>query len=449
MIRRILPYLTLLTLVLGIWIAPNSSYAQSPTTQDVCLARWEWKSDDGGESSYWGWPFQANALGRLDLRSPAETALPGPRLGGWGLFSYDQPMGSTGMACYGADLDAGLRDTQVDTIALVIGLKMGDIQSRTMRSLIREVYTEEADPTGVIRWKPIRINRKNGFQVRLQGFGTILNEKFSESHSSFQPTLDVRWADYRRHKLQGTDRATLQRWNDYDSFNYFGRKPDAAILDKLIPPEHRLDGSLPHRSIFGDTFVEVTSDTALTSHTPTGPNAGTGWASEAATGTVQALNDLVLNDGGGTSLHRMTDNLSSDDHYGEIFGQDFIGGSWTSRWWGAAARVATGATTAYIGGWDNSNARIYYLAAGVYNLVATVAQTNDGANHTHRLEVSGSDLELFIDTVSVLTGSDGNLTGNLNAGFAGSQTGGNRLGWDDFEEADLAAPAARRIFRIR
>src|SRR5262245_15971523 len=51
----------------------------------------------------------------------------------------------------------------------------------------------------------------------------------------------------------------------------------------------------------GDTFVEVSSNTTLASHTPTGTDAGTGWSLEEQTGTtlerVNATNDQAESDG--------------------------------------------------------------------------------------------------------------------------------------------------------
>jgi hypothetical protein len=62
-----------------------------------------------------------------------------------------------------------------------------------------------------------------------------------------------------------------------------------------------------------DTFVE-TSNTALTSHTPTGPNAGAGWAAGVGTGLyVNGANDRVQDDGTVVgNRYRMTTSLGSD-----------------------------------------------------------------------------------------------------------------------------------------
>lgn len=134
--------------------------------EDVCLARWEWYTGDPN-GPYWRGPFMRNLTGSLDLRSIPQMGTPGPIARGWGLFAYDQPMGWTGMHCMGGDLDAAISKTQADTIALVLDKSMDSIEARTMRGLIEEVFTSDADPTGERFARPMRDD------IYLGGYGWI------------------------------------------------------------------------------------------------------------------------------------------------------------------------------------------------------------------------------------------------------------------------------------
>lgn len=464
--------------------------------QDICLARWIWNEDDLSQP-FWEAPFVAQATGLLDLRSLLQMGKLGPTAEGWGLFAYDRAMGSTGMHCMGADLDAPITAAQADTIAVILGKRVGDFRSQNMRSLIKEIFTEEADPTGELFWKPALISRTKGFQIHLGGYGTIIQEDFSESHLSFQNTLAVRKVDYSRNAripntLTGSARdqwiqsfrtkqelkntitlteteaklrwqGVLEGWTGYDMLQYLG-KIDRSRLTEFVPIEYLNGNEGTHSvreptTIKGDTFVEGV-DTNLESHTPTGPNAGTSWVLvEGVAGdlVVRAIQD-DLNRIAGRSA-RMTDALSSDDHYTQAVCTNQINGG--GRYCGVTSRMSSSAVTYYSGEFERQSEvvqpyQIFKTVTGTRTSLGTLGATGDSANNNLlKLEVNVSNLDLYgVDATELkITLIDTSITGNLFAGLIGQHTGGSRIQWDNFEAADLALPPTpppptRRIITI-
>ena len=459
MIRRVFPFFTLLLMAVGMGaaVSPSNAHAQSQLAQDLCLARWEWISDKE-QGDFWRGPFPDNLLGVLDLRSLPQQGSLGPIADGWGLFSYAQPMGSTGMICYGNDLDVGISTAQADTLALVLGKNIGDFRSRTPRSLIREILVIHADPTGQNFWKPLWSNPQKNQKIALGGFGLIYDQPIDESSVAFQKTLEIIQSDYRRLKAEGMDLTTLQKTTGFHCLDFFKRDCLQGDLDKLLPSEFRSDGFLKPSTTIGDTFVEATTNTNLESHTPTGPNAGTGWAlMKAAAGEFLVLessdkvsNVVIANN---NIRSRMTDDLSSADHSAQATVTIAVNGTHG----GVSVRCSAAADTCYFGrgktnGIDIIDYQIFKVVTGTETELVTVTGLTDiRSNNIMKLEVSGSDLELFaIDgATSRLTVSDTFITENFQGGLYGRANGTSRASWDDFEAADLgAAPTASRVVII-
>lgn len=451
--------LLFLFIATAIILPPGASEAAPPqqAAQDICLARWEWFTEPEPEGiSYWRAPFVENATGSLDLRSNRQAGQPGPLALGWGLFAYDKPMGSTGMHCLGGDLDARLSAIQADTIALVLGKLAGDIQARSLRSLVKELFTEEADPTGETFWKPLRISRKNGFVVRLGGYDKpIIQEPFSTSHPAFQATLDVRWADYRRlralvqDKLNSVDLRVreegqkeleaLRRWTGHDMLALYGRT-GSDLVDKLVPPEYLADGREQPRTTITDSFNRA-------------DQAGLGTSSEGwSWSEVTNQNDIVSNQaqatvGNALNLSRADQDLSSDDHRAEF---DIIAiGSNSASFIGPVARFSSSEATGYIARRFGTNSNSFALAKIVAGTITALGTPETTATTHPVIECNNSDISRYDGVTLKETITDTSITGNLRTGII-QRTGAVPSGYqvDDFEAADLAAPATRRIVVI-
>jgi hypothetical protein len=457
-INRIIAFLLCLAL-LGVWFLPPPESHAQVSAQDACFARFQWNTDDP-DTPYWQAPLPANLTGGIDLRSLPQAASPGPLAQGWGLFAYDRAMGTTGMHCLGGNLDARFSAVQADTIAVLLGQLPGSLQARDMRAITRELLSTDADPTGQDFAKPVRISREQGFKVEVGGFGTIIDEEFSRSHPAFEPTLAVRWADYRQARAAGVPLEDLQRWTGYDALQYYGsRNPTSEILDELLPPEHRGDGSRSPATTIGDTFTELVLDTNLESHVPSGPNAGTGWAIVEGTAgnlVVNALNDRVQRPAdSGRDSYRMTDALSSDDHYAQANSFNGVNGGGGGRFSGVTVRVSSSAATYYSGQEHRASETadpytIWKVVAGTPTELGTLTGTGDNADNLLRLEANGSALDLYgVDGTQLkISLTDTSITGNLHVGIAGDHTGTNRNIWDNFKGADLAAAPAAQIIVI-
>lgn len=417
---------------------PNPAHAQS-AAQDVCLARWVWNTDDG-ESPYWEPPFRANHLGTLNLRAISDKG-PGPVSTGWGLFSYDAPMGSTGMHCMGGDLDAPMTTPEVNTIAVLVGIGQGQIRARDMRQVIRELLIDEADPTGVARWKPVQMTRK-GLNISLAGYGQIYGESYSDSSTAFQQTLDVRIADYRRQLAAGVEVNQLRRQTGFDSFRLFGREPTSADLDRLLPAERRSDGYL-----CADISLCTTVNESF--NTANADLLGPDLAWTEVSGDI----DIVSNQAkwAGTTGYARGPALAGADMYAEGDTFNDVGGG--GRGGSGCVRFDSGADTVYYVR-PNSNGSSTFVAyditertAGTSAIIATSGATSDASGGVVRLEIIGSDLEVFYDGVTRMTTTDSSITGNTLPGLCGRHTGANRIRLDNFEAGDLGA-VARRVIRM-
>lgn len=429
MLRRFLPFIVLPLLALSAWLGLNTNPAQAQTAQDVCFARWVWNTDER-DFVFWEAPFQANLTGLLDLRSNTQAGQSGPIAEGFGLFAYDQPMGSTGMHCMGGDLDQAITAVQADTIALLLDRSAGSIAARNIRGLLKEVLTTDADPTGVNLNKPVRISRKQGFIIHLGGYGPIIQERFSESHPAFQVTLAVRRADYTRNREAGVPLEALQRWTGHDALAIFGREPTPADLDLLLPAQYRADSWQKPRTIITESFNQANS-------TILGPDLT--WT-EVTSNWTTVSNEAAP--GGVAGNARAEHDLSSDDHYAQV-----VIKATTSSNAGVRIRFAAAADTNYFGIWRNTNTRyeIFKRIATSNTILFNGAASAIAINDVIKLEVTGADLlTLYRNAGAEASGTDTSITGDLRTGMYGDSST-SRL--DDFEAADLAA--ARRVIHIR
>jgi hypothetical protein len=417
--------------------------AQAPEAQDVCLARWVW--NDQGEnatSPFWEPPFRDNHLGTLNLRAVSDKG-PGPTSTGWGLFSYDQPMGSTGMHCLGGDLDAPMTASQADTLALLLELEIGDIRARDMRNIIAELFLSHGDPTGQTRWKPVQTTRK-GLIINLGGFGQIYGERFSETSRATQNTLDVRVADYRRLISEGMPLSQLQAQTGFDGFRIFGREPTSADLDRLLPPERRGDGyrcgDIERCTVFTESFNTADSDIL-------GPDLT--WTELGGTDI-----DIVSNRAHSvtsTGFARAEHDLAGADMYAQS--NAFNTTSGLVRGPGSCVRYSAAADTAYYAQGNNNGSGsfvsydIVERTAGTIAFIAFADGFTDADGGVIRTEITGSTIDVYYNGALRVSTTDASITGNTRGGICGRHTGVDRMEWDNFEVGDLGA-VARRVIRV-
>ena len=204
------------------------------------------------------------------------------------------------------------------------------------------------------------------------------------------------------------------------------------------------DAPVIQGTIIGDTMVEG-SNTDITLHDATGPDAwGASWD---VTGpdslTIVAARDIAQAPGNKNNARaRAIADLASDDHYAEhvitVYGSNSAAGM------GPMVRYATAADSAYvfhIRERTGDEFRLFKIVTGSFTQLAAATVANGTLPVTERLEVNGSDLEGFEDTVSKVTATDTTFTGQVRCGILGSRASEE----DDFEAADLGAAATSLV----
>jgi hypothetical protein len=144
----------------------------------------------------------------------------------------------------------------------------------------------------------------------------------------------------------------------------------------------------------------------------------------------------------------MTDALSGDDHYAQASCTNAINGG--GRYTGVTARMSSSEATYYSGEIERQSEvvnpyQVFKTVTGTRTSLGTGAGGGDSANNnTLKLEVNGSDLDLYgVDGTQLKVSlTDTSITGNLYAGIVGSHSGANRNQWNNFKAADLAPGGA-------
>jgi len=185
----------------------------------------------------------------------------------------------------------------------------------------------------------------------------------------------------------------------------------------------------PKQTTKGDTFNRAT-DVLISSHTPTGANAGTSWSSIAGGIRVDnngATGRAYASGGGGTA--RMNDDMSSADIEAS-FNVQFLTAI-TGRFAGAVIRKDSSATATFMAGLfspDRSPAK-YVIAksvTGTYSDLATANGTFVADTYKNiKLRGVGGDFTLYEAGVSVLTVTDSSVPGGLRGGMTGGSGGGS------------------------
>jgi hypothetical protein len=154
---------------------------------------------------------------------------------------------------------------------------------------------------------------------------------------------------------------------------------------------------------------------------------------------------------------RASSAVSTDDHYVEVdIGQiDTPASSTGTTRAGVCVRYAAAADTTYCGrAVTDSTADEYsisYVNAGSESSLATTVEAFPTLPIVLRLEIDGSDLELFVGGVSKVTTTHASITGNTLGGIHSRihTTGANRdVQMDDWEITDLGAVARRRVIIV-
>ncbi len=192
-----------------------------------------------------------------------------------------------------------------------------------------------------------------------------------------------------------------------------------------------------------DTFVETT-DINLSSHTPTGPNAGTSWDVSSAGGniSVNAANDDARDQGINGNRYRMTDDLGSDQM--DVKADVTLLSGLSGLFPGVSGRVPNSGTGA---GWEF----VYDTGVGAWSLddnsgnVATLSEAAPSGAKRYWLAIRTGEGKGYMDGVLKVTVNANSKSGNTRSGI----TLGNfsvssvQTTLDNFEASSFV-PLARR-----
>jgi hypothetical protein len=194
-------------------------------------------------------------------------------------------------------------------------------------------------------------------------------------------------------------------------------------------------------AIAGDTFVEGT-DTALSAHTPTGPNAGAGWSIDGADPTVLAATDNVADEGAGRA--NMTTDLGDDEMDVSVELTNATAADGNAVLYGPRGRCTADPADVIYEAYYNWITNEWTLDDGLAPASDTAAEAWPGGTVTMLLQIRNSDVRLFVNGTEKCSLTTNSGAGNTRSGLLfGAFSGTQRMRFDNFQaqSAPAAAPS--------
>lgn len=386
-----------------------------------------WLTDEWGDS-YWGLP----PVGRwiIDFRSLADCGKRGeygdhphvlmccdetPKLDGW------EPLS-----------DGDMRDARVDQKMLDTweGLTGVAAQGDTLADLIWWHLTENADPKGSDRCKPLMASRD---RMELHCHGLIASKPFNLGQQHANKVLAVIQDDFRATfdlAQQGKAPADLHLKLLDDLCDKHGVGKDRASWQRFVPADLRNDiaGPKPRTTAYSDNFNRANAD-------PLG-SSSEGWSWTEVSGDIDIASNMAV--AANTSRARAEADLSSADHECQVTFQFNDGGSVAA---GPMVRYASAADTAYFGrGRDTANQSILAkYVTGTLTDLDTVSTTIDFPV-VLKTYISVSALKFYVGGVERNSITDTAISGGTRCGLG---TIGTDTSSENWSCTDLAAATTR------
>ena len=386
------------------------------------IGQWNWVTED---ESFWQAPQPQFLTGVIDLRNITDQSEKGGNPKGYALFAYSQEVTDAKLTHLGGNLDEAPNVKARGAIQSKLGINP---VSNTIRDIIYELLTQEADPTGITRWKPSRPNKSNKIKIYFGSEGVIKEVVLIPNVSPEWPMVVRAMQEDYRHMLrtEEPDRIAkaLDMWEEQFGVPY----------QTFIPKDAIQIASLPHATTITESFNTADSDTLGPSLT---------WT-EVSLDTDIVSNQAKFMNTTGTALVRADSDLSSDDHYAqcEIHTQ-----SAASRGYGPICRKDSTATlTFYHARYLNTTdlLQLFKFSGGTGTQLGSSISITYAAGKVVKVYSDGSTIKAFYDGGELVSATDSAITGNLRTGMRHNTNIGTSI-VDNFEAADLsAAPAARR-----
>jgi hypothetical protein len=396
----------------------------------IYLAPWVWNTTETPNAPFWDAPLARSCLLRIDLRPvsvQAEPGAPTSRGQGFGLFVYDQQVSVPGAVYFGGDLNRVL--TRQDRESWKGPLNISELlEGATLGDVLWNTLTVHTDATGQGRVKPL-LPRANGeMSLRLPSLGLMRRQKVGPGDAEWSAVVEVLQDDYR--KLR---REALGSYPAGDP----GREHYKRVLGnwrlKYGVSDHRLfiprdlpdEGWLPPSTTITESWDYSDNDN---------PDGDLDWIEDSGDFDIVSNGLRLVDNSEAWRACRANSSLSGDDHYAQALLKQ-RSGSYTVT---VLARKAASPTMTfyYAGGNNSGDYRIGKLVSGTHTILA-IPSGSPTWPWTGKLEVNGSDLELFDGGASKGTTTDTAITGNLQTGVGGA-TNFSACEWDDFEAADLS-----------
>lgn len=396
---------------------------------EVYLARWLWNIDDP-TTPHWSAPG-TGSVGCLDLRSIPQCAAPGPVAQGWGIFTYPTAQVISGALALGSNLDRILTNPQKNTIRNQLGLPSA-LSANTLVDALWEVLTTQADPTGLLRCKPLMPTVRGNLELHLGGFSLIKSKPFAFGELEGPVVRAALQEQYRRLRQEYPSdvyRQVLGGWcRKYRTTNYQLFLPDG------VPDE----GWLPPHTTITDNFNRADADALGTS--------AEGWSWTETLSDIDIVSNAAAGGGAATQRDaRAESSLSTDDHTtqgdcadGEVGGNDV----------GVLTRFLSTDRTFYWGFHQNGASltyRIFKMEAGTATALGSLSDTAPGSGAIlDKLSSDGSTQEFTSGGTVRVTVTDTAITANLRTGIklrASAQT------IDNFQAADITVAAGHPTMR--
>ncbi len=395
---------------------------------------WQTVTDpDGVSASFYAAP--AGTLGWIDLRSPAQCAVPNSA-SGFGFFTT--ATGGNLGASYtnlGTDIEASLTNTQRNSLASALALPQTP-STNVLGGIIYEALTLQSDPTGLDRCLPLTPAGRN-FEVWLAGV-RIRNAGFDTGGPEAGPYQDLLRRQIKRIYQDGQNGiCPADQWRKV--MGYLVRQ--LGINYQWTRPQ---DGSVPDQSDLPPTTT-ITDDFNRSNNT----NISTGGplTYTEVTGDFQISSNGIIGANGSAieNRARAETDLSSADHYSQI--NITATPTVTSRYLSPCTRFNSGADTCYSGnqfaGTTTGSYRLNKVVTGTLTALGT--GTTQTIIAVKKLSSNGTSHQLYTAGSSVETITDSAISSNLRCGFGGNLSSATVFTLDDFEAGDLSVGGGLRV----
>ena len=399
----------------------------------------------------------------FDLRSTPDLSAPGPL--GKRVLCF-----TPGAIPAGPEVvpigDAGTALTLERKATLKSVFVLGEnIVADTVGEFILELLVLLADPTGLSRWKPMRVGRD--LKLAFTMGGVMIRKRVAQTDPEWRQTLAVErlgyarwradaavtkaelllagrtWEQVQNHLRDGTADAEDRRLGGMSPPNHHLKALGALVLKYGVLHTEFLDGlpdegTLVPSTTLTDDFNRADADALGTA------SGGFSWVEYV--GDMDIVTNRARNMLNSECQSRANSALSTDDHYSQakVYGSGDIDPNVFVRQPGDTTQ------TLYLG-WINPDVgqvRVYRQVTGTFTQIgSSVAYTHVNGN-VLRVEADAGTVTLKVDGVTKIGPvNDANISGNFYTGLRSATS--TTPEWDDFEAADLAAGFDAALMQAR